>query len=512
MLQIKNLTITHKKDLRPLLSDFSFVLRPGDKAAVIGEEGNGKSTLLKLIAKDPDAERYVEYSGEILRNEKPIGYLKQEWEEEDKKRSVFDWISSLPSFYDQTPKELSALASRLHFPLDLFFSEQKIGTLSGGERTKLQFARLLLDAPDILLLDEPSNDMDMDTLEWLEQFISTCPQPVLFISHDETLLERTANVIIHLELVRKKSVPRHTIARTSYLAYVEQRTRQMERQEQAAKKEQSEFEKKQTRLHRMEQKVAHQQNAISRQDPFGAAILKKKMHSVKSMERRFEKEKDSLTKRPDFEEAIFFRFSDQIQIPAGKQVLDFQLPVLKVGEKILAQNIRLSVIGPEKIGIFGENGVGKSSLLKQVAASFSNRSDLFAAYMPQNYEDVLNMEQTPVEALSHTGTKEEISRICTYLGSLKYTKEECSHPIRELSGGQKAKILLLSLSLSGCPVLLLDEPTRNFSPLSNPVIRDMLRSYSGAIISVSHDRKFLREVCTRQYRLTPEGLILAEVE
>lgn len=384
--------------------------------------------------------------------------------------------------------------------------------MSGGERTKLQFARLLLGKPDILLLDEPSNDIDIDTLEWLEQFIFTCSQPVLYISHDETLLERTANVIIHLELLRKKSVPRHTIAHTSYSAYIEQRLHQLERQEQTARKEQSEFEKKQARLRRIEQKVEHQQNAISRQDPFGAAILKKKMHTVKSMERRFEKEKDALTKRPDFEEAIFFRFSDQLQLPAGKRVLDFQLPALNVGERILAQNIRLSVIGPEKIGIFGKNGAGKSSLLKQIAASFSNRSDLSAAYMPQNYEDVLDMNQTPVEALSRSGTKEEISRICTYLGSLKYTKEEYSHPIRELSGGQKAKLLLLSLSLSGCPVLLLDEPTRNFSPLSNPVIRNMLRSYSGAIISVSHDRKFLKEVCTKQYCLTPEGLIPTELE
>ncbi|MCJ7835400.1 ATP-binding cassette domain-containing protein [Cuneatibacter sp. NSJ-177] len=512
MLQIKNLTITHKKDLRPILTDFSFVLRPGDKAAVIGEEGNGKSTLLKLIAGDPQVERYIEFTGEILRNQARIGYLAQEWTEEEKKMPIYPWFSSRPGFDGRTPKELSALASKLRLSLDQFYSDQVIGTLSGGERTKLQLASLLLTDPDVLLLDEPSNDIDMKTLAWLEQFILGCRCPVLYISHDEVLLERTANVIIHLEQIRKKTVPRHTIARTCYEKYIAEREHLLARQEQTAKKEHSEFAKKQERLQRIEQKVEHQQNQISRQDPFGAAILKRKMHSVKSMEKRFEKEQENLTERPDAEEAIFFRFSDQIRVPNGKRVLDLEVPELRNGGRLLAREIRLRITGPEKVGIFGENGVGKTTLLRQIAATFTGRTDLKAAYMPQNYEEVLNLDQTPVEALSLTGEKEEISRICTYLGSLKYTEEERSHPIRDLSGGQKAKILLLSLSLSGCEVLLLDEPTRNFSPLSNPVIRRMLSAFPGAIISVSHDRKYLKEVCTRLYCLTKDGLTPMEPE
>ena len=185
MLQIKNLTITHKKDLRPILTDFSFVLRPGDKAAVIGEEGNGKSTLLKLIAGDPQVERYIEFTGEILRNQARIGYLAQEWTEEEKKMPIYPWFSSRPGFDGRTPKELSALASKLRLSLDQFYSDQVIGTLSGGARTKLQLASLLLTDPDVLLLDEPSNDIDMKTLAWLEQFILGCRCPVLYISHDE---------------------------------------------------------------------------------------------------------------------------------------------------------------------------------------------------------------------------------------------------------------------------------------------------------------------------------------
>lgn len=117
---------------------------------------------------------------------------------------------------------------------------------------------------------------------------------------------------------------------------------------------------------------------------------------------------------------------------------------------------------------------------------------------------------TPVEYLSKSGDKEEMTRIRTYLGSLKYTADEMEHPIRELSGGQKAKVLLLKMSLSDVNVLILDEPTRNFSPLSGPVIRQMVREFPGAVISISHDRKYISEVCDTKYELGKQGLIKKE--
>ena len=135
-------------------------------------------------------------------------------------------------------------------------------------------------------------------------------------------------------------------------------------------------------------------------------------------------------------------------------------------------------------------------------------NDIKAEYMPQTYEDLLDLDVTPVDYLDKTGDKEERTRIRTYLGSLKYTPDEMEHPIRELSGGQKAKVLLLRMSLSGANVLILDEPTRNFSPLSGPVIRKMLREFPGAVISISHDRKYIEEVCDKIYQLNPNGLQL----
>ena len=126
--------------------------------------------------------------------------------------------------------------------------------------------------------------------------------------------------------------------------------------------------------------------------------------------------------------------------------------------------------------------------------------------MPQDYQELLALDQSPVEYLAPSGRKEDVTAVRTYLGSLRYTPDEMYHPIRELSGGQRAKVLLLQMSLSGANVLLLDEPSRNFSPLSGPEIRALLRSFPGAIISVSHDRKFIAEVCDKVYRLTEDGL------
>lgn len=131
--------------------------------------------------------------------------------------------------------------------------------------------------------------------------------------------------------------------------------------------------------------------------------------------------------------------------------------------------------------------------------------------MPQNYEELLNYNRSPVEFLSKTKDKEEITRIRTYLGSMKYTEDEMKHTIGELSGGQKAKLLLLKMSMEESNVLILDEPTRNFSPLSNPVIREVLKDYQGAIISISHDRKYIKDVCTTIYKLEKNGLTRIEL-
>ena len=132
--------------------------------------------------------------------------------------------------------------------------------------------------------------------------------------------------------------------------------------------------------------------------------------------------------------------------------------------------------------------------------------------MSQDYAETLPLDQTPVEYLAPEGDVPSETKARTYLGSIRYTRQEVSHPIRELSGGQKAKLLLTKMVLDGVNVLILDEPTRNFSPISGPRVREALRAYEGTVISVSHDRKFLMEVCDKLYRFTENGLVLVEKE
>lgn len=506
MLQIRNLTITHKKDLRNLIEDFSFVLRPGDKTVLIGEEGNGKSTLLKLIHEEQLVEEYVTWSGEIIRNGVHTGYLAQEMGQEAQNCQVYEYFAENPLFYDWTPKELADLGRNFGFSLEFFYSDQQVATLSGGEKVKLQLARILMERPDVLLLDEPSNDIDLETLEWMETFICQTSLPVLYISHDEYLMERTANSVIHLEQTMRKTKPRWTVARVPYRTYMEERGHSLQRLEEQARSEKREYEKQQEKFRRIQQSVEYKQATITRQNPSGGRLLKKKMHAVKAQERRFEKQWEERTEVPDTEDAIYLRLGRQIPMPKGKEVLDYELDQLTADGKLLAEKIHLRIRGPEKVCIIGKNGVGKTTLLKKIAQELLSRKDLHAAYMPQNYGDLLPGEKTPLDFLQTKGDKEELTRIRTWLGSMKFTAEEMEHPIRELSGGQKAKLFFMKMSLEESDVLILDEPTRNFSPMSNPVIRRILADYQGAILCVSHDRKFIEEVCTEVYELTRDGL------
>ncbi|MDR0906934.1 MAG: ATP-binding cassette domain-containing protein [Oscillospiraceae bacterium] len=506
ILQIKNLTVTLKKDLRTIIDGFNFTLGDGDRAVVIGEEGNGKSTLLKLIFAPELAEQYCEYSGEIITRGTRLGYLPQELTEDAKTIAVADFCAAIPEFYDVSPKELAKLCRDLDLSAEFPFSEQIIGTLSGGERVKLQLLKILIAEPDILLLDEPSNDIDIETLEWLERFINTCGKPVLYVSHDETLIENTANVIIHLEQVRRKTLPRATVAKSGYGDYIESRSRAIDRQERDARREKAELDAKMEKFRQIEQKVEHRQETITRQDPHSGQLLKKKMKAVKSLEKRIDRESEDMTQFPDLEDAIFLRFDAGTMVPNGKTVIEFELAELTNGGAVLARDIKLTVTGAEKVCITGRNGAGKTTLLKAIAAQLLPRADIRCGYMPQDYFDLLPMDKTPVEFLAPSGKKDEVTRAMTMLGSVKYTADEMAHTIFALSGGQKAKLMFLKLISDGCNVLLLDEPTRNFSPMSNPVIRGILREYGGSIISVSHDRRYIAEVCDTVYELTESGL------
>ena len=306
------------------------------------------------------------------------------------------------------------------------------------------------------------------------------------------------------------------MAKVPYERYIEERKAGLDRQERLAQNDKREKEIRDEKLRKLEQKVGSSLSNISKAErDFIGSMMKKKMKAVKSMEKRFEREDEAMTEMPETEEAIFFKLGDkESKIPNGKTVIEYSLDELRTpdGERVLARDIKLFVRGSEKLCLIGKNGTGKTTLLRTMAEELLSRTDIHAEYMPQNYEELLDLSMTPVEFLDTSGEKEERTRIRTYLGSLKYTADEMDHPMAELSGGQKAKVLLLKMSLSKANVLILDEPTRNFSPLSGGVIRKMLSEFPGAILSISHDRKYIEEVCDTVYRLTEDGLVKEEKE
>ena len=502
MIQLNNVSIFVSVSGRVLVDGISFTLNPGDRTVIIGEEGNGKSTLLKLIADPSLIEDHAEYEGSISRGRHRIGYLAQEL-------SPAELSIHTPDYFVTDPAELwRAEAACAGVGLDpaIIYEDRPLSTLSGGERVKLRMARLMLGDPDMLLLDEPTNDIDIETLEWLEGFINSFEGGVLFVSHDETLIERTATAVVHIEHIHHKKVARSTFANIPYREYMERRERAFAHQAQVSAFEHAEFRRKEERWREIYEKVDSAQRNLSRQDPSTGRLLKKKMHSVMSQGKKLEKEREELAEAPMSEWRIDIALPE-VSLPARKEILRFSCEGLYSPDgRRLTDGFGLSVNATEHIALIGRNGIGKTTLLRLIEKALGGRRDIRTFYMPQNYFDTLSEFSTPIDFLAPSGEKEAVTLARTYLGSVRFTKDEAESRITELSGGQKAKLMFVKMALEAPNVLLLDEPTRNFSPLSNPVIRGILKGFGGCIISITHDRKFICEVAERVLRLTEDGL------
>ena len=319
-------------------------------------------------------------------------------------------------------------------------------------------------------------------MEALEKILKDFNGKIIFASHDTYFIQNVATKIMHFELIQNKTKSRITVSGNDYDSYIKLREDQILTQTQRAKNDKARIEEKEERWRRVHDSVEHDLRK-EKNDRLGR-YLKKTMHEVKAHEKLIEWEKEKMTQMPDFEEQIFVNYNKEKLIENGKCVLNLHLDELKVADKKLADNIDLESYGKNKIAIVGKNGAGKTTLLNIIKDNISK--DLKVSYMPQNYEDE--------------------TKIRTYLASLKFTRDEVINKISELSGGQKAKLFFAKMQLMEPDVLVLDEPTRNISPLSLPAISDEMKNFGGVIFFVSHDRYFINHVADEIYELNEKGL------
>ena len=504
-----------------VLKDVSFTMQQGDRIGLVGVNGCGKSTLMRIIAglDSPDA-------GEIsiVRGTR-IGYLAQQdmvtsgasvWAELEKVyEPVFEMekrlraletemehahtnpsqFNRLSADYDKLMRRfeesdgyawksmVSGVLNGLGFKPSQY--EQNVDSLSGGEKTRLCLARLLLQKPDLLLLDEPTNHLDMDTLNWLENYLSAYRGTVLVISHDRYFLDHVCTGMV--EILMGNADQYHG----NYTRYIAQREERFETRIRAYELQQKEIER--------------QQAIIARYRMFNR---EKSIRAAESREKALER-MEKLEKPMD-ERAIRFQFEARRR--TGEDVLMINEVSKSFGEKHLFSNFSLHVRSGDRIALIGPNGVGKSTLIKLITGDVpSDSGDIrYGSNVDLGYYDQhqssLSPEKTVLDEVWDRFPRMEQSDVRGALGMFLFTGDDVFQPIKTLSGGEKGRVALTALMLRKDNLLLLDEPTNHLDMDSREVLEDALSGFGGTIITVSHDRYFINRIADRVIEMMPDGV------
>lgn len=316
MLKLSHLTIRHTKDLRDLVRDLSLTIHEGEKVAIIGEEGNGKSSLLHVLMSPKSLPDYLTIEGEITTSFHSYAYIPQTLPEALKGKTLEEYFFGEDEL-DYTT--LYRLADQFHFNSERFASDQAIGSLSGGEALKVQLLHELCCPHELLFLDEPSNDLDIETLDWIQQMIQMSPQTILFISHHEDFLTQTADTIIHLRQIKHRKEAETIVEHLGYQDYSSQREQQFKQQSQQAANDQRAYRKTMEKHRRVRQQV--ETSLRNTKDSTAGRLLAKKMKSLLSQEKRYEREFQAMTSQPYDEEIINLHFPPLTPLSPQKRVL-----------------------------------------------------------------------------------------------------------------------------------------------------------------------------------------------
>lgn len=489
-----------------IFSNISFSVPDNARIGLVGPNGAGKTTLLKIMTGQQEPT-----SGQFTINKGlKVGYIAQEnaldedktiWDEmltvfdnliEKNKRitKMQEQIAEHPEDedllkrYDQLAydfeqeggftyqAEIKSILNGFNFKENTW--QKVIGTLSGGEKTRLAFVKLLLQKPPVLLLDEPTNYLDLDTLDWLEVFLKNYQGAIITVSHDQYFLDHLANQIFELNFGKL------TTFKGNYSQYVKERELMNNQQEAAYEK---------------------QQEKIKKEEEFIQKNLVRASTTKRAQSRRKALDKMERIKPPKHKQKVRINFTSDR--PSGKEVLIAKDLTIGYPDKTMVSDIDFQVNKNDRVAIIGPNGIGKSTLLKTIMkklepkdGSIKYGASLDIGYYDQELQS-LDPSKTVLDTIWDRHKTMPEKDVRSILASFLFTAEDIDKTVGQLSGGQKARLTLTVLSLEKDNFLLMDEPTNHLDIEAKEVLEQALDTYDGTLLFVSHDRYFINELANK---------------